>query len=905
MSEVGASSKYWRKRFEILEKRANLKSQSHIKSMEKQYAVAKKTTEKELAVLYNRLAGNNGLPSIGEAKKLLTKNELKDFHMTLQEYTALAKENGITGDWTQQLENASLKYRISRLEAMKIQLEQQANILMAKETNAIEKAVKEAFENSYYGAGFEIAKGTSVGKTLFRIDDKTINTVIHNPWAADGKNFSERVWGQHRPQLVKSLHTKLTSAIMRGEGPDKAIKEITGAFDVSMSSAARLVQTEEAYFSSVAQRQCFNDLDVEEYEIIATLDGHTSDICQNLDGKVYKMDEFEAGVTAPPFHPRCRTTTAPYFPDEVSTRAARNQDTGKTEQVPSNMTYQQWRNEYVKDPEAWKAKHAKKEAEANAKAKADAEAKLKAEQEAASKAEAKKAAEVKKNQKTVDELDQKEYTGLFKGVPYYKDIPVVNYPDTITPAEYGKNINAIKAAKKFHKWQMQIGVGDQDGHKKALAEISKLESDGKKYAKAMEELGGNYKSPTVLAKEAAQKAAEDAAAKAAAEKAAKKSAAIEKMKATKAANAAKKKELQNEISELNGKQYDGIWYNQTVTPADYAAKKDSIAAKKSFYDQKISDGVDVEKHTKLKAKLEEFEKNGKLYEAVQAELAKLTPKPKAKKVNLNDPNAYSQVRKDAAYWFTYKNGGAKAADKVLRENSGKVWRGATTAQKEAAYDYTKFKGSEGFNRPLSGFEKPLAERGSGWEEKWFKGNGSVWIDFEGKGKKIRDLTDLIAKSSYDFDIWVNRGCGTDAIESFLKLKRGTLSGMTEKQLQQFVGKSNTIDSFVSTGIAKGKGFDGKVKMNIYIPKGTQCLYAEPFSAYGASKKGLDWDGISKQSSIGDEAEMIIQRGAYYKITKIEKSGGTIYIDVEVHHERGYNTFQQDGKWTGSTKNYKD
>ncbi|MCI7643624.1 MAG: hypothetical protein MST10_04600, partial [Lentisphaeria bacterium] len=72
-----------------------------------------------------------------------------------------------------------------------------------------------------------------------------------------------------------------------------------------------------------------------------------------------------------------------------------------------------------------------------------------------------------------------------------------------------------------------------------------------------------------------------------------------------------------------------------------------------------------------------------------------------------------------------------------------------------------------------------------------------------------------------------------------------------------------------------------------------------------SKKGLDWDGISKQSSIGNEAEMIIQRGAHYNITKIEKSGGTIYIDVEVHPEMGYNTFQQDGKWTGSTKNYKD
>lgn len=884
MSEVGASSKYWRKRFEILEKRANLKSQSHIKSMEQQYAVAKKTTEKELAVLYNRLAGNNGLPSIGEAKKLLTKNELKDFHMTLQEYTALAKENGITGDWTKQLENASLKYRISRLEAMKIQLEQQANILMAKETNAIEKAVKEAFENSYYGAGFEIAKGTSVGKTLFRIDDKTINTVIHKPWAADGKNFSDRVWGQHRPQLVKSLHTKLTSAIMRGEGPDKAIKEITGAFDVSMSSAARLVQTEEAYFSSVAQRQCFNDLDVEEYEIIATLDSHTSDICQNLDGKVYKMDEFEAGVTAPPFHPRCRTTTAPYFSDEVSTRAARNPETGKTEQVPSNMTYQQWRNEYVKDPEAWKAKQDKKEAEA----------KIKAEQEAASKAEAKKAAEVKKNQKTVDELDQKEYTGLFKGVPYYKDIPVVNYPDTITPAEYGKNINAIKVAKKYHKWQMQIGVGDQDGHKKALSEIKQLEAEGKKYAKSMEALGGKYKSPTILAKEAAQKAAEDAEAKAAAEKAAKKAAEIEKMKATKAANAAKKKELQNEIKYLESKQYEGIWYNQTVTPADYAAKKDSIAAKKSFYDQKINDGLDVEKHTKLKVKLEKFETDGKMYEAAQAELAKLTPKPKAKKVKLDDPNAYSDARKAAAYDFDDSNGGLEAADKILRKKSGEVWLGATDEQRKAAYRYT--------GRDYKKYNEPLY--GKGKDGKRYA-PGTLSINDQGKGKAIRDLTDMISKSSYDFDIYLYRGASFNQIAQFLGVDANVLRNMTEKDLQKFVGRSGTFDSFSSYSIAKiakGKGFSGKpVQIKAIAPKGTNFFYAEPISRHGFGKR-MNWDGVSGQAKIGEEAEAIVQRGAYHKIKKIEVKEQIVdgirknhlYIEMEIHPEKGYNTFQQHG-----------
>ncbi|GHV56563.1 hypothetical protein AGMMS49579_21280 [Spirochaetia bacterium] len=61
-------------------------------------------------------------------------------------------------------------------------------------------------------------------------------------------------------------------------------------------------------------------------------------------------------------------------------------------------------------------------------------------------------------------------------------------------------------------------------------------------------------------------------------------------------------------------------------------------------------------------------------------------------------------------------------------------------------------------------------------------------------------------------------------------------------------------------------------MDIYAPKGTQMMYAEPFSAYGRGG-GSGWDGISKQSHFGRESEMIIQRGASYTITKIEKTNG--------------------------------
>lgn len=343
-------SEYWQNRFAVLEQRSNLASQSHIKAVEREYKAALKAVENDLRVFYNRLAKNNDLPDHIAAKRLLTKGELSDFRMSLAEYIRLAKENGITGDWTKKLENASLKYRISRLEAMKLQIEHQVNTLMQSEIVGLDTFVRSAYETAYYHAGFEIAKGTGVGKTLFALDEKTISKVINRPWAADGRHFSKRIWRQHRPQLIMKLHRDLTDALIRGTGPDKAIQSIAKSFDVGLSAAARLVQTEEAYFSSVAQGDVFKDLDVEQYEIVATLDSHTSDICQDLDGKVFPMSEFEAGVTAPPFHPRCRSTTVPYFDDDIeqnSTRAARDPETGATVQVPANMKYHEWKKRFV------------------------------------------------------------------------------------------------------------------------------------------------------------------------------------------------------------------------------------------------------------------------------------------------------------------------------------------------------------------------------------------------------------------------------------------------------------------------------------------------------------------------------------------------------------------------------
>lgn len=120
--------------------------------------------------------------------------------------------------------------------------------------------------------------------------------------------------------------------------------------NTSRASAGRLIMTEQAFFSSAAQKDCFVELDVEQFEIVATLDSRTSEICRGMDGKHFPMSEWKIGVTAPPFHVNCRSTTVPFFADDfgvVGERAARDEATGETYYVPANMTYKQWKQAFV------------------------------------------------------------------------------------------------------------------------------------------------------------------------------------------------------------------------------------------------------------------------------------------------------------------------------------------------------------------------------------------------------------------------------------------------------------------------------------------------------------------------------------------------------------------------------
>ena len=342
------NGEYWQKRFELLEQTAHQQGVQCYADIEKQYRQAQKQLEGQITAWYQRFASNNGI-TLAEAKRMLNAKELAELKWDVNQYIQYGQENAINGTWVKQLENASARFHISRLEALKLQTQQSIEVMFGNQLDSIDSTMRNVYKSGYYHTAYEIQKGVGVGWDFSALDDKQISKVINKPWAVDGKNFSERIWG-NRQKLVNELNNTLTQNIILGKDPKKAIDEIARKMNTSKTNAGRLVMTEEAFFSSAAQKDCFTELDVEQFEIVATLDSHTSDICRGMDGKHFPMSEWKVGVTAPPFHVHCRSTTVPYFDDEfdaVGERAARGAD-GKTYYVPADMTYEQWSKKFVK-----------------------------------------------------------------------------------------------------------------------------------------------------------------------------------------------------------------------------------------------------------------------------------------------------------------------------------------------------------------------------------------------------------------------------------------------------------------------------------------------------------------------------------------------------------------------------
>lgn len=119
------------------------------------------------------------------------------------------------------------------------------------------EAVKGAYKTGYYKSCFEIQRGFNVGFDIGQIDEDKLEKLIRKPWAADGYNFSERIW-RDKNKLLNLAHQEITKSAMLGSSPDKAIKAIAQAMGTSEFNARRLVMTESSYFHALGEKKMYS-----------------------------------------------------------------------------------------------------------------------------------------------------------------------------------------------------------------------------------------------------------------------------------------------------------------------------------------------------------------------------------------------------------------------------------------------------------------------------------------------------------------------------------------------------------------------------------------------------------------------------------------------------------------------
>lgn len=298
-----SSKTYWRDR-ELEWKKKRLKDEKqYADEIQEIYANMMDSVEKEIESFFSRYANKENI-TMAEAKKRVSNIDIKTFQRKAKKYV---KEKNFSDEANEQMRLYNLAMKVNRLELLK------ANI-------GLELVAGHDELKSYTGDKLEGAYLEEIQRNASILGDTVIDNAKMAKTVADSsfKNatFSERIW-VNQDQLKNSLSSVLSNALIQGKNPREFIPQIRKKFDVSRCNAERLLRTEIARVQTQAQAESYESNGIDEYEYIACGLKDVCPLCKEMDGKTFKLKDMEIGENAPPRHPNCHCSTAPYSDKEV------------------------------------------------------------------------------------------------------------------------------------------------------------------------------------------------------------------------------------------------------------------------------------------------------------------------------------------------------------------------------------------------------------------------------------------------------------------------------------------------------------------------------------------------------------------------------------------------------------
>jgi len=280
---------YWEKRSTELMKRLEKGTEYTINSLIDIYDKAIKNIDKEIRNIFKNYS-KDAMLSKEVFEQLLSKKE-SDIHYKNLLYTINnnIKDEIIKDKMIAKYNAPAYNYRISRYEALKENIEMELVKLAELEQQATTERCVDTIKEAYYHNIYNIQKGLNLGFKFDLLNNKTINLLLNENWN-NKANFSERIW-KNKNKLSDYLNTQLIADTMSGKSVNKISRELKEYMNVGLYKATRLVRTEVNHFANESEMLSYEELDIEKYRFIATLDNVTCKHCAELDNKVFNIKD--------------------------------------------------------------------------------------------------------------------------------------------------------------------------------------------------------------------------------------------------------------------------------------------------------------------------------------------------------------------------------------------------------------------------------------------------------------------------------------------------------------------------------------------------------------------------------------------------------------------------------------
>lgn len=195
-------------------------------------------------------------------------------------------------------------------------------------------------------AAFEVKLIQTVSQAQIRKAANAYANALRTPISATGE-LLEPFLTDLSAREIKRVENEVMKSVAQGRTISQTVAAVRGTkknnyqdgvLQRNWDDARTVIRTATQHVSSMGRQATWiaNSDIIDSYQVVATLDGKTSQQCKSLDGKVFKIGK----GPMPPFHPNCRTTTVPYFPEsEFDDGATRSAEFGP---VDVNTSYYEW-----------------------------------------------------------------------------------------------------------------------------------------------------------------------------------------------------------------------------------------------------------------------------------------------------------------------------------------------------------------------------------------------------------------------------------------------------------------------------------------------------------------------------------------------------------------------------------